>query len=320
MHVSARSPRFVQLYRHDDAALKEELERGLLQASAALSPKFLYDALGSRLFDAITELPEYYPTRTEATIFLRHAADMAAVLGTGRTLVDLGAGNCAKAGRLFGVLEPKRYVAVDISVDFLQRSLQGLQLEHPQVDMLGVGVDFSGVLQLPVEAGPGPRVVFYPGSSIGNFTPAQALGFLRQAREAAAGGHLLIGVDLVKGDEWLVPAYDDELGVTAAFNLNLLKHVNVLLGSDFNVRAWQHVALFNREASRIEMHVQSRQDQWVRWPSGERHFAAGERIHTENSYKYRTADFEALLHDAGFSGVKRWTDDRGWFAVFAAQA
>jgi L-histidine Nalpha-methyltransferase len=313
-----RTPRFVQLYRHDDAALKTELAQGLLAQPASLSPKFFYDSLGSRLFDAITELPEYYPTRTEALIFQRHAAEMARALGSGHTLVDLGAGNCAKAGRLFAVLKPQRYVAVDISVDFLHQALQCLQREYPQMEMLGVGLDFSARLQLPPEVAEGPRLLFYPGSSIGNFAPAQALEFLRQARAASCGGQLLIGVDLVKGDEWLVPAYDDELGVTAAFNLNLLKHVNRLLGCDFRVREWQHVALFNHEASRVEMHLQARQAVLAQWSGGERRFLAGERIHTENSYKYSLAGFEALLREAGFSAVKAWTDSRQWFAVFAA--
>ena len=187
------------------------------------------------------------------------------------------------------------------------------------MDMVGVGLDFSSTLALPPEAGDGPRTVFYPGSSIGNFTPEHALGFLRQAREVAQGGNLLIGVDLVKPHDVLVQAYDDALGVTAAFNLNLLHHVNELLGSDFVIGDWQHVALFDAAASRIEMHLQARRELAVRWPGGERRFRAGERMHTENSYKYRRGDFEALLRDAGFGRIEAWTDEREWFGVFAAQ-
>ena len=317
--LPARVPRFVQLHHEDQAALRAELAAGLLADRAAIAPKYLYDPLGSRLFDAITELREYYPTRTEAAILARHGADIAQVLGTGRTLVDLGAGNCAKAGRLFATLAPQRYVAVDISVDFLRQALACLQREHPQMDMVGVGLDFSSTLALPPEAGDGSRTVFYPGSSIGNFTPEQALAFLRQAREVAQGGNLLIGVDLVKPHDVLVRAYDDALGVTAAFNLNLLHHVNELLGSDFVIGDWQHVALFDAAASRIEMHLQARRALTVRWPGGERQFRAGERMHTENSYKYRRGDFEALLRDAGFSRIEAWTDEREWFGVFAAQ-
>lgn len=313
-----RTPRFLQLHQADSAAVRDELARGLLAPVPGVAPKFFYDPLGSRLFDAITELREYYPTRTEAAILERHGAEVAQVVGTGQTLVDLGAGNCAKAGRLFGVLAPRRYVAVDISVEFLRASLACLQREHPRMDMLGLGLDFSSRLQLPPEAGDGPRTLFYPGSSIGNFTPAEALAFLRQARAASAGGHLLIGVDLLKPAALLEAAYDDALGVTAAFNLNLLQHVNSLLGTDFDVRDWQHVALFNPALARIEMHLQARRDLTVRWPGGERHIRAGDRMHTENSYKYRRSDFEVLLRDAGFNRIEGWTDERGWFAVLAA--
>ena len=316
--LRGHAPRFIQLHQDDPSAARTELEQGLLSDPPTVSPKFLYDPLGSRLFDAITELREYYPTRTEAAILAQHAPAMAQMLGTGRTLVDLGAGNCVKAGRLFATLQPERYVAVDISVEFLRQSLACLQREYPQMQMVGVGQDFSSALTLPPEAGTGPRTLFYPGSSIGNFTPVQALGFLRQAREASQGGNLLIGVDLVKPAELLVPAYDDALGVTAAFNLNLLHHVNTLLDADFSIPDWQHLALFNTQASRIEMHLQARRDLAVRWPGGERRFAAGERLHTENSYKYRREAFEALLRDAGFTRCQCWTDAQAWFAVFAA--
>ena len=313
-------PAFVQLYRADDAAIRATLARGLRAARPAVAPKFLYDALGSRLFDAITELREYYPTRTEAAIFRRHGAEMAALCGRGRPLVDLGAGSCAKAARLFPVLGPSQYVAVDISVDFLRQSLGALQREHRAIPMLAVGMDFSAALDLPAAVQPGPRTLFYPGSSIGNFAPEDALPFLQQVRSACQGGCLLVGVDLVKDRALLEAAYDDALGVTAAFNLNLLRHVNALLGADFDERQWAHVALFDAARSRIEMHLQARGDQRVRWPGGERAFAAGERIHTENSYKYRRPAFESLLRDAGFRAPHCWTDDRGWFAVFAAQA
>ena len=163
-------------------------------------------------------------------------------------------------------------------------------------------------------------MLFFPGSSISNFTPAQALEFLRRLRARAEGGALLIGVDLVKPTAALEAAYDDALGVTAAFNLNLLKHLNRLLGADFDVRQWQHVALFDAAASRIEMHLQARQALTVRWRGGERRFAAGERIHTENSYKWTPEAFEALLRDAGFTPRRRWTDEGGGFALFLAEA
>ena len=317
-----KTPRFIQLHQADDRALAREAALGLMAQPAQASPKFFYDALGSRLFDAITESAEYYPTRTEAAILEAHGAAItaAALAATGAqpVLVDLGAGNCAKAARLFGALAPRRYVAVDISVDFLRQALDQLQREHPAVDLLGLGLDFSARLQLPAEVVEGPALVFYPGSSIGNFAPADALRLLREARAVARGGALLVGVDAVKPAPLLEAAYDDDLGVTAAFNLNLLKHLNRLLGSNFDVRGWRHLALFNTTESRVEMHLAARAATTVRWPGGERRFAAGERIHTENSYKWTPAGFAALLREAGFSGVQHWTDPQGWFGVYLA--
>ena len=317
-----KTPRFIQLHQADDRALAREAALGLMAQPAQASPKFFYDALGSRLFDAITEAAEYYPTRTEAAILEAHGAAItaAALAATGAqpVLVDLGAGNCAKAARLFGALAPRRYVAVDISVDFLRQALDQLQREHPAVDLLGLGLDFSARLQLPADVVNGPALVFYPGSSIGNFAPADALRLLREARAVARGGALLVGVDAVKPAPLLEAAYDDDLGVTAAFNLNLLKHLNRLLGSNFDVRGWRHLALFNATESRVEMHLAARAATTVRWPGGERRFDAGERIHTENSYKWTPAGFAALLREAGFSGVQHWTDPQGWFGVYLA--
>jgi dimethylhistidine N-methyltransferase len=317
-------PRFMQLRTAAGDASAAEAATGLLRHPAALSPKFFYDAQGSRLFDAITELAEYYPTRTEAGIFAAHGQAIADAVrsctGPGPVIVDLGAGNCAKGAALFPLLSPRRYVAVDISADYVAGALAHLQREHPALDLVGVGLDFSSRLALPPDLA-GPRaLVFYPGSSIGNFDHAGALDLLRQAREVAAGGALLIGVDLVKGTDVLEAAYDDALGVTAAFNLNLLRHLNTLLGTDFELRQWRHVALFNRTASRIEMHLESRRAQMVRWPGGERRFDAGERIHTENSYKWTLEGFATLLREAGFGGPLHWTDARGWFGVFVAEA
>jgi len=318
--VEHATPSFLQLFLPDAAAVRDELALGLRAAPASVAPKFLYDVLGSRLFDAITELREYYPTRTERAIFDKHGAEIAAAIGAGQVLVDLGAGGCAKAARLFPLLSPAQYVAVDISVDFLRRALAALQREHPGLPMLGLGMDFSHELSLPAADRGGARTLFYAGSSIGNFDAEAALRFLRRVHEACQGGQLLIGVDLVKDKAVLEAAYDDALGVTAAFNLNLLRHANALLGADFDERQWAHVALFNEAESRIEMHLQARDELVVRWPGTERRFAMGERIHTENSYKYRQRDFESLLRDAGFAASRCWTDARAWFAVFVAQA
>lgn len=313
-------PRLLQIAREDPMAVRAELTAGLTSPQAALSPKYLYDALGSRLFAAITELPEYYPTRTEAAIFRAYLPEIAAALGPTTTLVDLGAGNCEKAARLLEPLAVRRYVAVDISADFLRESLERLQYEHPERELLGIGLDFSATLDLPPEVGPGPRALFYPGSSIGNFTPEEALSFLRQVQGACQGGKLLIGVDLVKPEAILEPAYDDPLGVTAAFNLNLLLHLNRLLRANFALGDWRHLAIFNPLHSRIEMHLEALRTLRVSWPGGGRTFRAGERLHTENSYKWRPEDFRELLIAAGFANLRCWQDERDWFAVFTADA
>ena len=317
------APRFISVTRPDDAALAAEAAAGLLQPAAAVSPKFLYDALGSRLFDAITELDEYYPTRTEAGIFATQGAAIAdavlAATGPAPVLVDLGAGDGAKAARLFPRLAPRRYVAVDISVDYLHGTLHRLAREHPGVQMLGVGLDFAAGLELPEAVVDGPALVFYPGSSIGNFTPEAARALLADMRRASGGGAVLVGVDLVKPASRLEAAYDDALGVTAAFNLNILRRLNTLLGANFQPRQWRHVALFNAAASRIEMHLEAREALVLRWPGHERAFTAGERIHTENSVKWTLAGFGALLAEAGFGQQRHWTDPAGDFALFVAR-
>lgn len=319
--ITSIQPVFIQRYVENQAEVRAELQQGLLAKAATTSPKYLYDALGSRLFEAITELPEYYPTRVEASIFEQYSPEMATATGLGHTLIDLGAGNCEKAARLFEALRPEKYVAVDISVDFLKQSLTSLQRQNPDLPMLGLGVDFSASLELPAEVGDGSRLFFYPGSSIGNFTPTDALPFLRQIHTACKGqGGLLIGVDLVKEGTVLQAAYDDALGVTAAFNRNMLLHINQLLGSDFNITQWQHRALFNTELSRIEMHLDATEDLTVRWTGGERKFAKGESIHTENSYKYTVESFTQLLKNAGFQTVQPWQDANQQFCVFWAKA
>jgi dimethylhistidine N-methyltransferase len=314
---------FIQLHTQNDDLIRTELHAGLRAASAHTSPKYLYDALGSKLFEAICELPEYYPTRTEAAIFTAFGAEIAASVGTGATLIDLGAGNCAKAARLFPVLQPAQYVPVDISVDFLRDAVASLRQRFPEIEMVGVGMDFSASLTLPDAVARRRRLFFYPGSSIGNYTPDEALAYLQRIRlaiddehgaESDTGG-LLIGVDLVKAHALLDAAYDDALGVTAAFNLNMLRHLNAVLGSDFDVRDWQHRGFFNPEESRVEMHLEARHAVTVTWPGSERRFDAGERIHTENSYKYTQQGFSSLLERAGFEVRHVWTDPHQWFMV-----
>ena len=326
---SSSSPQFINLCDGPSSprqarSTAQELAEGLASEAASVAPKFFYNALGSRLFEAITGLDEYYPTRTEAGIFAASQTKIAETLAeTGLAhpcLIDLGAGNCAKALNLIPHLRPRQYVPVDISVDFLKEAAGQVQNSFPALDIVGVGMDFSAGLALPDEVQDHDRVFFYPGSSLGNFQPEQALDFLQHMadpRQGKARG-LLLGIDLVKDTATLEAAYDDALGVTAAFNKNLLRNVNDLLASDFEVRQWRHVALFNAEQSRIEMHLQAMCDLTVRWPGHARRFRAGERIHTESSYKYTLESMTALLQQAGFRQIRHWSDPDQWFAVFWA--
>jgi dimethylhistidine N-methyltransferase len=315
--------RLIQTYRKNDSEVRAELSAGLLELHAIISPKYLYDELGSRLFAAICELPEYYPTRTEASIFQAYRSEIARSVGPGATLIDLGAGNCAKAASLFPALRPAQYVPVDISVEFLRDAVEQLRRRYPQVDMVGVGLDFSEALDLPSVVKRDKRLFFYPGSSIGNFTPDKAAVFLQRLHSACQtgpDGGLLIGIDLVKDRSILEAAYDDALGVTAGFNLNLLLHLNRLLHANFHVPDWRHRSFYNSEHSRVEMHLEARSNLDVRWQRGHRRFEKGESIHTENSYKYTQSGCIDLLRRAGFETVGAWTDARKWFMVCHARA
>jgi dimethylhistidine N-methyltransferase len=301
---------------------RQELGAGLLRPQAEISPKYFYNRLGSKLFEAICQLEEYYLTRSEAAIFAMHQPEIASSAGAGVTLIDLGAGNCEKAASLFDVLRPRQYVPVDISADFLNVAVAALRRKHPDLAILPLGLDFSEGLALPPQVQQERRLFFYPGSSLGNFTQLQALQFLKRIRQACIGqdGGVLIGIDLVKDSAQLEAAYDDTLGVTAAFNRNILLHVNGILGSDFKLRDWRHQALFNAAQSRIEMHLQAEKDIAVNWPGGTRRFAAGETIHTENSYKYTKPRVLELLGQAGFAEAKSWTDRDNSFLVCHAKA
>ncbi len=318
--IGAVGPQFFDLVAALGSASADELRRGLQLEQAAIPPKFFYDRLGSALFTSICELPEYYPTRTEAAIIDRSINDLCARLPQSSTLIDLGAGDCGKAARLLPHLNPAQYVAIDISSDFVRAALERLGREFPGIDLLGLGMDFSRELRLPASVAAQRRVFHYPGSSIGNFSRTEAARFLGQLRRSVdTDGGLLIGVDLIKSPSLLVPAYDDALGVTAAFNLNVLNHVNRLISSDFKVQDWQHVAVFNETKGCIEMYLQARERVLVRWSGSERMFERGERIHTENSHKYLPESFDQLLFEAGFKTDRFWTDEQGWFGVFYAR-
>jgi dimethylhistidine N-methyltransferase len=313
-------PYFIQTSSPSSRDPEVDLRAGLSSPEAHIPPWYLYDEIGSRLFDVITVLPNYYPTRTEAAILAQHLPEItkATNIESG-SLIDLGAGSCDKAPRLFPFVKPSQYVPVDISVEHLRATVTRLQREHQDIEMIGVGTDFSSNLVLPDQVQAERRLFFYPGSSIGNFTPPEANSFLRQVRsQMQKDGALWIGIDLIKDHTTLEHAYDDVLGVTAAFNLNILLNVNRIAGTNFEPAQWQHRALFNAAESRIEMLLEAKAKTVVRWPDGERSFSAGERIHTESSYKYTPDSFRTLLEQAGLRTIGMWTDEQQWFAFFAA--
>ncbi len=291
---------------------------GLFAEPAAIPPKYFYDALGCALFEAICELPEYYLTRIERTIFMAHRETIAAVVGRNRQFVDLGAGNCAKGESWLASLQPRRFIAVDIAAAAIEPALARLAAAHPEVEFTGVITDFSRTLDLVADLDAGPATFFYPGSSIGNFAPDEALALLAQVRKLCdRRGGLLIGVDAPKDEARLSAAYDDSLGVTAAFNRNLLVRINRELGADFDFDAFHHRAVWNAEESRVEMHLVSASRQRVIVPASSLDvtFEAGETIWTESSYKYRPDDVIAILERAGFRPKDQWIDEADGFAL-----
>lgn len=298
------------------ADMRAEVLAGLALPQKRLSPKLFYDAEGSRLFDAICELPEYYPTRTEIGILRRHGAEMAERLGREALLIELGSGSSLKIRTLLEALRPAVYMPVDISKEHLLRSAQDLAAAFPGLDVHAVCADYSSAFVLPVDHHDHPRAAFFPGSSVGNFEPEAAARFMaRVGQILGPGGRLLIGVDLIKDKHRLEAAYNDADGVTAAFNLNLLTRINRELGGDFDLDAFRHEAVFNAELSRVEMHLISTRSQQVQVAGETFAFSEGESIHTECSYKYRIDGFHALAAEAGFTAEQVWTDPDALFSV-----
>ena len=291
---------------------------GLLADPPTIASGHFYDTLGSRLFEAITETNEYGLTRAEAAIFEAHAAEMAqkvqARVGRDFQLVDLGAGNCAKAERLLPLLAPTRYLAIDIAGDFLETALDRVRQGWPG-QVRGLAMDFANSFVLPADLKDRPALFFYPGSSIGNFAPEEAAAFLQRLKAEVPQSALLLGADLVRDAKLLEAAYDDAAGVTAAFNRNILMVLNQRHGTDFVANRWRHVALFNRDLARIEMWLEAETDMTVRWPGGERQFRKGERILTEISTKWTVSRLTTLLQQAGFGDVRCWTSADDSFAV-----
>ena len=297
----------------------EETIAGLSQTPRKLPCKFFYDEHGARLFQNICELPEYYITRTELAILRLHGGEMAAQLGSEIELIGLGTGAGTKTRILLNELsDPRVYIPIDISIEQLQKSTARFREIFPQMEILPVCADYLERFDLPLPRRPSSRsIVYFPGSTIGNFEPGAAREFLHRLVDLAGdGGGLLIGVDLRKDRNILEAAYNDSAGVTAAFNLNLLARANRELGADFNLSYWQHRAIYNEIDGRIEMNLISRADQTVHIEDRLFHFAAGEKIVTEYSYKHAPEGFIALAREAGFEFVRMWSDDARLFGVF----
>lgn len=298
------------------ADLRAEVLAGLALPQKRIAPKFFYDAEGSRLFDAICRLPEYYPTRTEIGILRTHGREIAAALGRDTLLIELGSGSSLKIRVLLEALRPAVYMPVDISGEHLRNSAEALAILFPDLDIHAVCADYSVPFTLPVEDHEHPRAAFFPGSSVGNFDPPDAATFLRRVGGLlGVGGKLLIGVDLRKDPGVLHEAYNDRAGVTAAFNLNLLKRINRELGGGFDLNGFRHHAFYDPDLGRIEMHLVSTRAQQVMVAGEPFSFREGETIHTECSYKYSIAGFQALAAEAGFRPVQVWTDPAHLFSV-----
>lgn len=297
--------------------MRAEVLDGLAAQPKRLPPKYFYDVAGSALFEAITELPEYYPTRTEIGLLESHRDEIAARVGAGVCLIEYGSGSSRKIRLLLERLKPQSYVPVDISQQYLESAARLLHDEFPWLNVYPTSADYTSEFSLPSAIGAAPRVVFFPGSSIGNFEPADAVDFIgRVGRIVGPGGWLLIGVDLKKDPAILEAAYDDAAGVTAEFNLNMLRHLNVALDADFDTSSFSHVALFNKNLGCIQMFLESTIDQSVRIGRTSIEFQAGERVHTENSYKYDPGEFTTMVEQTGFRREAWWTDERDRFAIF----
>lgn len=290
---------------------------GLTASRKTLRPKYFYDEEGSRLFEEITRVPEYYPTRTEIGILEKHGKAIAQLIPAGGALVEFGSGSSVKIRTILHALDKLEvYVPVDISADFLAGEATALQRDFPRVKVLPVAADFTKPFALPAEAIRRPRIGFFPGSTIGNFDPPEAEGFLRHAGQIlGSGARMIVGVDLVKDRNVLHAAYNDAEGVTAAFNLNLLRRINQELDGNFDLNGFEHRAVFNEQQSRIEMHLVSLERQRVSVCGRAVEFRPGETIHTECSYKYTIASFGELVRRAGWTRVESWTDARDYFSV-----
>jgi dimethylhistidine N-methyltransferase len=321
--MNVHAPVLAKALQFDEAtsAFAGDVIGDLSQHPKRLSPKYFYDAAGSELFEQITVLPEYYPTRTELGIMRGRGRDIAGIIPNGAALVEFGAGATTKVRLLLESCDFAAYVPVDISGDFLNAQADALRKDFPALGVYPVAADFTAPFALPADIADMPKVGFFPGSTLGNFEPHEACAFLRSAREILGNGaQMIIGVDLEKNERALYDAYNDAAGVTARFNLNVLVRINRELGGNFDLSAFMHRSIYNRERHRIEMHLISKKAQTVRILGRNFSFRPGESIHTENSYKYSLERFTALARGSGWSVRESWTDAAKMFSVHALVA
>jgi dimethylhistidine N-methyltransferase len=305
----------------ENAAFRQDILAGLSATPKRTPPHWFYDRRGSELFEQITELPEYYPTRTETALLAAHAGDIHAHVGSGRAVVEFGAGSSTKTPYLLRGVAAAAYVAIDISGDFLRESSATLAVQFPELPVIAVEADFTHEADIPCGVRALPRLGFFPGSTIGNMVPSDAVDLLRTMRRSLGdGAFLLIGMDRIKDPGILIPAYDDAARVTAAFNCNLLVRINRELDGDIPVDAFAHRAIWNDDAARIEMHLEAQRNMRFRVAGEDFTMARGETIHTENSHKYGPRDARLLLRAGGWEPVQAWTDERELFTLFLARA
>ncbi len=320
--MTARTARLVN-FAPETVTFRDAVVGGLAATPKSIPPTYFYDARGSELFEQICALPEYYPTRTETGILRRHAADIATRIGPSAQIIEYGSGASEKVRLILDALEsPVAYVPVDISGEFLSGVAEQLAKDYPDLEVTAVVADYRQPFALPTPRKPARvRAALFTGSTIGNFMPEEAMAFLRHAaRRLAGGGALLIGTDLRKDPKILHDAYNDAAGVTAAFNLNLLTRINRELDGNFDLETFDHYAYYNPRQGRIEMHLVSRVAQRVVVAGRVFHFAAGESIHTENSYKFDVDEFRDMAHRAGFIPEALWLDDARRFGVHLLRA
>jgi dimethylhistidine N-methyltransferase len=298
-------------------SLYDAVVTGLSKSDKSIPPKFFYDQRGSELFDRICEQPEYYLPTVERRMLSNLAEEITALTGKGWVVIEPGAGSASKVRLLLNTLRPSAFVPMDISFDYLKLSAMNLAQAYPWLPIHATCVDFTHSLPIPSEVPKGPRLLFFPGSSLGNFNPSEAGKFLRLVHNTVGvGGMMLIGVDTKKSERVLNAAYNDTAGLTADFNLNLLQRMQQELNAEIDPDVFEHLAFYNDEKGRIEMHLVSTQQQALSLNGHRFEFKKGETLHTENSYKYSPSEFIDLVSENGFTEVRHWVDDGGLFAIY----